>query len=324
MSTVGATVPAVVLDRFGGPEVLGVRSIPRPRPAADEICVRVDLATVNPTDLLLRAGAQASSVESADGPWTPGMELAGVVLGVGTGCSDAGFAPGDPVVGLVDPRRRAGGAQAGVVCVPSSWLAHRPASLSTEEASALPMNGVTALMVLEALDPSPGWTVVVTGAVGALGGYVMSLLKEAGCVVIAHTRRGDDELARSLGATHVIADEDLIAGARAIVPAGADALVDTALLGPLARPAVRAGGTVVHVRGTAERSDDGRTDHVVSVARRIGDRAALERVVQWAVDGVLRPRVNRVLPVGEVAEAHRLVAEGGLRGRVLLDLSIPG
>jgi NADPH:quinone reductase-like Zn-dependent oxidoreductase len=98
-----------------------------------------------------------------------------------------------------------------------------------------------------------------------------------------------------------------------------DALVDTALLGDRGRSAVRRGGLVVNVRPT-DVPDDGRQSCTVSVTKRLGDVAALNQVVALADQCVLTPRVHSVLPLREVQEAHRLVENGGLRGRVVLDL----
>jgi NADPH:quinone reductase len=87
-------VHAVVLDDFGGPEVLNVRPVDPTEPGPDEVRVRVEFATVNPTDVLLRNGAQAALLESPTGPWTPGMELYGVIEATGEHAAKGGSALG--------------------------------------------------------------------------------------------------------------------------------------------------------------------------------------------------------------------------------------
>lgn len=314
---------SVALESFGGPEVLKVHRAATPTPQPDQIRVRVEFATVNPTDTLFRKGAQERLLESPVGPWVPGMELAGVVDQLGANCADSGFRPGDLVVGLVNPRRSQGGAYSTFVCLRPTSLALRPASIPGPEAATLPMNGVTALMALEALSLSTDKSVLVTGGAGALGGYTMQLARAAGMTVIGQGRPGDEETMRKLGAAHVLTSADALPSAvHALLPQGVDALVDTAILGGPAEAAVRDGGVVVHVRPTAG-DDDPRLRHaVVSVTKRIDDKLALERVVTAAEEGILTPRVATVLEMSEAPEAHRLVEHGGLRGRVVLDMRL--
>jgi len=183
------------------------------------------------------------------------------------------------------------------------------------------MNGVTALMVLELLRSAGAATVLVTGAAGALGGYVVQLARHDGITVLGHGRPQDADTVLTLGAHHATSGDlaALRAQVHRLAPGGVDALVDTALLGDTTRDLVRPGGLVVHVRpGPAP--DDGRRTETVSVMQRIGDAAALEQVVTWARSGVLTTRVHRLVPVDRAPEAYRLVEGGGTRGRVVLDL----
>jgi NADPH:quinone reductase-like Zn-dependent oxidoreductase len=312
---------SVALEAFGDHEVLSVREVPTPSPRADQVRIRVDFATVNPTDLLFRKGAQQAALESSEGPWIPGMELAGVVDAVGADCADSGLLPGDPVVGIVNPRRSEGGAYASFVCLAPSSIAVRPAAISAPEAATLPMNGLTAIMAVEAIGLDAGDSVLVTGAAGALGGYVVQLAHAAGLVVIAHGRATDEKTLRDLGADHVVAGSEPLAEAvHRLFPDGVDALVDSAVLGGVAAAAVREGGVMVHVRPAPADADPRLAHKVVSVSKRMGDKAALEQVVADAEKGVLTPRVAKVLAMTQAAEAHRLVEGGGLRGRIVLDL----
>ena len=312
---------SVALESFGGPEVLSVRELPTPVPLDGQIRVRVDFATVNPTDLLFRKGAQQAALESSEGPWIPGMELAGVVDTVGADCTDSGLVPGDAVVGIVNPRRSEGGAYASFVCLAPSSVAVRPAAIPAQEAATLPMNGLTAIMAIEAIGLDGGASVLVTGAAGALGGYVVQLAHASGLVVIAHGRASDEKTLRELGADHVVAGTEPLADAvHRLFPDGADALVDSAVLGAEAAAAVREGGVMVHVRSASADADPRLEHKVVSVSKRMGDKAALEQVIADAEKGVLTPRVAKVLGMTQAAEAHQLVERGGLRGRIVLDL----
>ncbi|MBC9226496.1 zinc-binding dehydrogenase [Aeromicrobium sp. zg-636] len=275
---------------------------------------------MNPTDVLLRSGAQAALVESPDGPWIPGMELSGTVERLGQDYAGP-LAVGDNVIGIINSRRTDGGAQSGWICAPSSWFAKAPASVAAPEAATLAMNGVTAIMVLEHLLDEKASTVLVTGAAGALGAYVVQLAAAHDLTVIGLGRPGDAELIAQSGAAHVLSSDDsLLDRVHEVAPDGVDVVVDAALLMGEARSAARRGGLIVNVRPT-EPVDDDRRSATVSVMQRIGDTDALRAVVSWAEQGVLRPKVNRVLPAGAAQEAYRLVERGGLRGRVVLDLT---
>jgi len=226
----------------------------------------------------------------------------------------------DEVMAAVSPRRPEGGAQSQFLVVPAASVAPVPAGASLEQASTLPMNGLTALRGLELLDLPSGATVLVAGGAGLLASYVVPLAKRAGLRVLADAGPADEKFVRSLGADIVLPrGEDLAAAARHAVPGGVDAVFDTALLGRSLFPAIRDGGALVFVRGwDGEGVEDGVTIHPVWV----GD--VLERT-EWLVElsrlagvGVLPLRVAATFPPERAADAHRQLEAGGLRGRTVV------
>ena len=94
---------AVVFDEFGGPEVLHVRAVGDPVVGSGEVVVKIAAASVNPTDTLMRAGKQVAMMSGLTPPYVAGMEFAGHVHLLGDGVLD--FEPGQPVMGVVNPRR---------------------------------------------------------------------------------------------------------------------------------------------------------------------------------------------------------------------------
>lgn len=312
---------AVALHSYGGPQVLELLDLPEPEPAPGRVIVRVLAATVNPTDTLLRSGKQAAGMAGLEPPFVPGMELAGHVHQVGAGVE--GWRIGQPVMAVVNPRRPEGGAQAELVSVPAESLVPAPDSLDLVDAATLPMNGLTALKVVEALrEPgglSAGDTVLVTGGAGALGGYVVQLARHAGLRVVADAHDSDADLLRSLGAESIVPRGPAMSGAvRALRPAGVDAAVDAALLGDAVTELVRDGGPCVSVRGPRGDGDTRVRHHAVSVTQYAEDTGALARLAHAVADRVLTPRVAHRLPPARAAAAHELVERGGLRGRVVL------
>jgi NADPH:quinone reductase-like Zn-dependent oxidoreductase len=302
---------------FGGPEVLRVVTLPEPVAGPGEVVVRVAAATVNPTDTLMRAGRQTALMAGLSPPFVAGMEFAGHIHALGGPCGT--LRVGQPVMGLLNPRRPGGGAHAQYVRVPAASLALLPPALDLVEAATVPMNGLTAWMALEALELCPGGMVLVTGAAGAVGGYVIQLARHAGLTVIADAREEDADLVRRLGAHHVVPrGEGMDAAVRRRCPAGVDGLVDGALLGERAGALVRSAGVAVSLRRSNAIADSRLRQHGVSVTERLCDTAALAALAGLVRKGVLVPRVARTLPLSRAAEAHRLVEQGGLRGRVVL------
>lgn len=307
---------AVGLTEFGPPEVLHVVDLCDPTPGPDGVVVTVSAATVNPTDTLLRSGQQAATMTELSPPYVAGMEFAGRIAAVGEGVEH--LAVGDEVMGLVNPRRPEGGAQAELVRVPAASVVRAPAGLTAVVAATLPMNGVTALKALEAAGVGAGDWLLVTGATGALGGYVCQAAAHRGIRVVAGAHEADHALLRDLGVEAVVPrGEGMAAAVRTTVPDGVAAVVDAALLGDAADELVRDGGSSVSVRGP--RDGDPRLRHaVVSVTRHAEDTEALRAVADLTAAGVLTPRVAHTLTWDRATHAHTLVEQGGLRGRVVL------
>jgi NADPH:quinone reductase-like Zn-dependent oxidoreductase len=156
-----------------------------------------------------------------------------------------------------------------------------------------------------------------------VGGYTIQLAKAEGLRVIADAAPPDETLVRGLGADVVVSCGDAFATeVRAIVPGGADALVDAALLNELAFEAVRDGGAVATLRGFDGAGIAGRgiVFHPVYVRTYARERTKLDRLRAQAEEGIVTLRVARVLPLERAAEAHRLFEAGGIRGRIVLEM----
>ena len=306
---------AVGITEFGGPEVLQIVEKPVPEPGPGEVRIRVAAATVNPADTVLRSGRHGPP-EGLEPPYVPGMELAGTI-DVAPGGS--GFRSGDRVMAIVSPRTAGGGAQAELVVVPADSVVAVPDGISLIEAATLPMNGLTARLALDLLGLSPGETLAVTGAAGAVGGYTIQLAKVAGLRVIADAWPKDSELVRGLGADVVVPrGEEVAAAIRLATGDGADALVDAAVMGPLVLAAVRDGGQLA-----ALRSFRGETERSVKiipiwVGDYLHEQDKLAGLAALAADGRVTLRVARTLPAELAAEAHRRLEAGGVRGRLVL------
>lgn len=305
---------AVGFTEFGGPEVLRVLELPTPEAGPGEIRIRVHAATVNAVDALQRGGPAGPDAQP---PFVPGMDAAGVVDQVGPG-TDTDLRVGDRVMAVVVPSG-SHGAYAEQVVVPAESVVHAPHGATDAQVAALPMNGLTARLALDTLGLESGQTVAVTGAAGAVGGYVVQLAKAAGLRVVADASEQDETLIRELGADAVLRrGAEYPDRVRAEIPEGVDGLVDGARLGALTARAVRDGGQVVTLLGfdgPGERDVVFRPIVVFSYAR---ERAKLDQLRQLVEEGRITLRVAKTFPAEQAAEAHRLLAKGGVRGRLVL------
>ena len=159
----------------------------------------------------------------------------------------------------------------------------------------------------------------MTGAAGAFGGYVVQLAKADGLTVVADASGADEQLVRDLGADVVVRrGDDVAARIRAEFPGGVDGLADGSVQDAAVLPAVRDGGKVATVRGY--RGDgSGRVEVFPTLVRHYAENgAALDRLREQVESGALTLRVARTFTPEEAPEAHRVLAAGGVRGRLVI------
>jgi hypothetical protein len=199
--TVRHVMKVIVQDRFGAPEVLELREVDKPQVGDGEVLVQVRAASVNPADWYAMAGTPwvARPQLGLRKPKTGrlGLDLAGVVAAVGGAVR--GLTPGEEVFGAGT------GTLAEYVAVPEAALVRKPASLSFEQAAAVPVAALTALQGLRDKGQlRPGHQVLVNGASGGVGTFAVQLAKALGAQVTGVCSTGNVEMAGSLGADQVI------------------------------------------------------------------------------------------------------------------------
>ena len=214
---------AVIIDEFGGPEVLRVGDREMPEPDAGQVRVRVRAAGVNGVDAAIRSG-DAQQIFPTKLPTVLGLEIAGVVDASGPNVD--GLAVGDEVLGLAD-----GGGYAEYAL--STTVAPKPAELGWAEAAALPVAAETALRVLNMLEVARDDTVLIHGAAGGVGTVAVQLAVARGATVIGTASEPNHDYLCEIGATPVVYGEGLIDRVRAVAPDGIDAVFDAAGQGAL-------------------------------------------------------------------------------------------
>jgi NADPH:quinone reductase len=312
---------AIGLTEYGPASVLGPVEIPEPHAGPGEVRIRVRAAAVNPVDTIIRAGGFAGNDGAIIDPVVPGTDVAGIVDEIGTE-QPAGFdlAVGDAVTGFVVPSGSHGGYSAQIV-LPSPSVVRMPTGDDFAAGTSFLSNALTAEIALEALDLATGSTLAVTGATGAVGGYLVQLGAQRGLRVIASARIQEVDAVRALGAEVVLdRDADFVRGVLdATGGHGADALADPAILTAAVVAAVRDDGQVAFFLPTDV--DPGRGIRVFRsyVMRSNLRHDAITSIARAVAEGRLTTSVAGTLPAEDAAIAHERMERGGVRGRFVLE-----
>ena len=309
---------AIAEERFGGP--IALMDLPAPEIGRGEVLIRVRAAGVNPFDWKVADGILKGEQEHRF-PLILGFDAAGVVERVGAEVT--ALAEGDEVYGYLFKPVVGGGAYADYVSAPASIVAKKPESTGFAEAAALPTPGLTAMDLVDAVDPTEGQTALVVGATGGVGSYAVQLAARRGARVIATARRANEEYARELGAAETIdhTREDLVGSVLVAHPGGIEAIVDVVSdCESLCRIAglVKKGGSVASSlyaaddEGLAERSIKATNVGMQPDARRL---ALLSRLVDA---GEISVSLESTFPLKKAHEALEENRKGHVRGKIVL------
>ncbi|WP_199434266.1 NADP-dependent oxidoreductase [Qaidamihabitans albus] len=297
------TFRAAVVRTPGGPDSIEIIEVPVAEPGPGQVRVEIAGATVNPVDLAVADGV-FHRLGLIDQPEHTGLgwDFAGTVSAAGP---DVDLPVGSRVAGLVGGFDRDFGTYAEQLVVPASDIALVPDGLDLVTAAAVPVNSLAAAQLVDLLGDGGGRSLLVTGAAGAVGGYVIPLARDRGWRVTGLARAEDEEFVRGLGA-----------GFTAQAAPGWDAVADGAALQEQGVALVRDGGLFVGVQpGALPAEERGVTVRVV-VAEPDGPRLA--QLLDATAKDRLPARVHAVVPLDQVATAHRAVAKGGVRGKYVL------
>jgi NADPH:quinone reductase-like Zn-dependent oxidoreductase len=303
MST--STFRTAIVRKPGGPDSIEIVDVPVVEPGPGEVRVRIAAASVNPVDLGVAAGVfHGMGLVNQPEHTGLGWDFAGIVEATGAGVD---LAIGTRVAGMVAGFDRDFGTYAEQLVVPAADVAVVPDGLDLVAASTVPLNGLAAAQIIDLLgEPSADANrLLVTGAAGAVGGYVIKLAQDRGWQVTGLARPDDEEFVRSLGAEFTEHAEP-----------GWDAVADAAKLQERGLALVRDGGSFVGVQPGAEPITERGVTVAAVVAHADGPR--LGELLARTASGELPARVHTVLPLDQVADAHRAVAKGGVRGRYVL------
>lgn len=318
---------AAVVERYGPPEVVEIREVPKPVPGDDEILVRIRATTVNSGDARVRGlrvpRGMALMMRFALGFSGPkqkvlGFEGAGEVELVGARVT--GFRPGDRV--LASHGFKFGLHAEYATFKESDAITRIPDGLSYEEAVAIPFGAATALFFFKEGNLKAGESLLVNGASGAVGVQAVQLGKHLGAEVTGVCSARNAELVRSLGADHVIAydREDFTRNGKTY-----DVIMDTHGNAPYARvkASLAPTGRFLMVIGDLWQMIAGRFIRQVVPGEDNGTAISAEvyaRLLDLAAKGTIRPVIDKVYRFDEIVEAHRRVDGGHKVGSVVVTL----
>jgi NADPH:quinone reductase-like Zn-dependent oxidoreductase len=303
---------AVQYDSYGGIEVLDVRDVAKPVPAAGEVLVEVKAAGINPGEAMVRQGF-VHDRWPATFPSGQGSDFAGVVAETGPHVDTV--TAGDEVIGFTDQRA----SQAEFVVVPAVQLAQKPDNVTWEAAGGLFVAGTTAYAAVRAVALQQGDTVAVAGAAGGVGTIAVQLAKRAGATVLGIASPSNDEWLTAHGVVPVNYGDGL---ANRLGDAAPDGQIDAFL--------DFFGGGYVELAVTELGVDAERVDTIIDfpAIERFGvrgegnadaaDATVLAELADLVAVGELEVPVAEVYPLDQVREAFRRLEQRHTRGKIVL------
>ena len=310
---------AMVTPQFGGPDLFEERDVERPHPGPGEVLVRVVAAGTNPVDAKVRAAGGSRGLEA---PIILGADVSGVVEEVGPGVTD--LAPGDEVYYTPEVSGPgSNGAYAEYHVARADIVAKKPASLSHEEAAAVPLAGGTAYEALvRRLAVKVGETTLIHGGAGGVGSFAVQIARASGARVLATAGPDNQETLEALGADVAIdyTQQD-VAEVALDYTGGVDAVLDAVGGETVVNsiPATRPFGRLATILGAqGDLTPLYQKNQVLFGVFLTRERARLEELARLIERGQVRPLVDQVLDLGEVGKAHERLDSGHGRGKTVL------
>jgi NADPH:quinone reductase-like Zn-dependent oxidoreductase len=331
---------AVIAETYGGPEVLELADVDKPQLGPNGVLVRVYASSVNPVDWKLRKG-MLSGFWKLRFPVIWGCDLSGVVEQVGSAVTF--FKPGDEVYGCKHGKvaQTYRGTYAEYVVAPENTLARKPARLSHEEAAAIPLAALTAWQALVDMGGlQAGQRVLVHAAAGGVGVFAVQIAKALGARVAATASARNYDFLRELGADEVIdyakeKIEDKLSGYDIVLDGVGQSVWGSSfhvlkrggrlltLTPPTPEgPSGKIGFFVISGAAmgaaTVRAVLTGKKFALVSIKPRGGD---LEKINALIEAGKVRPVIEKVFPLEQIADAHRLSETGHVRGKIVVRIA---
>jgi NADPH2:quinone reductase len=315
---------AIVLTKFGEPEVLTEGEVNKPIPRENEVLVKVYATSVNPVDVAVRKGFFGSRTEL---PAILGYDVSGVIEAIGANVKD--FQVGDEVYYVID--LMSSGAYAEYHVANESIVAKKPASISHTEAASVPVAGSTAWVALiDRAGIKAGETVLIHGGAGGVGSFAIQIAKAAGAYVYTTCGHYDFDLVKSIGADKAIdyRNEDFVDMLmEETCGAGVDVVLTTVGGEVLAKSlaVIKQGGRAVTVTTGIQGNLDPALFKNITIhfVRLDNFRPKLEALRSLIERGLIKPVVGMTFPLNQAALAHKKLEIGGsdVHGKIVLQVA---
>jgi NADPH:quinone reductase-like Zn-dependent oxidoreductase len=309
------TMKAIVVHQFGGPEVLKYEDAPRPEPKEDEILIRTMAAGVNPVDAFIRAGRFGKG----NLPYTPGMEVAGIVEK--TGAKITRFKPGDKVYAHLG---HGDGGYAEFSLAKENEVAIKPKTISFEQAAAVPLAATTAWQALiDTAGLKSGQTVLIHGGSGGVGHFAVQIAKARGAKVIATASTENQDLLKQLGVDQAI---DYKKTRFEDVVKDVDVVLEATRSDSMARSygVVKKGGFIVSITGEPDQAELEKHGLRGSSMGVHPDAHVLEELARLIDSKKIVVVVSQVFPLAEASKAHEQIETRHTRGKIVLKVADEG
>jgi NADPH:quinone reductase-like Zn-dependent oxidoreductase len=321
----------MVINGFGGPEVLHIEDIPMPVPRPGEVLIHIAYASVNPADWKCREGWLAQFFDYKF-PFVVGFDAAGVIAGLGDGVTE--YKIGDRVVTSSNQGLGENGSYAEYLKVHTDRVSHLADSVEYKTAASIPTAAVTSWEALFGSgDLKASQSVLINGGAGGMGSFAIQFAKHAGARVAVTCGPDNIDYVKSLGADLAInyRSENVLKAVLAWAPEGVDLIVDTVGQGTLPEgiAMTRPGGVIAPIgtlivdepkfdQAEAEKRNV-RVIHTMSNRLKAGDQ--LRTIVGLYNQGVFKAPQLTELPLEQAGEAHRRVKDGHVRGKIVLKVA---
>ena len=300
---------AIQVHAYGGPDVLELEEVPRPQPAPDEVLVKVYASGVNPVDWKIRQGYRQHPL-----PFIPGWDVSGVVEEAGRNVTD--FRTGDEVYGRPDTSRN--GSYAEYITVKAIELGRKPTSIDHIRAAAIPLAGLTAWQALfEHAQLKKGQKLFIHGASGGVGTYAIEFAKWKGAYVIGTASAQNLSFLKELGADEAV---DYHTKNFEKQFTDIDVVFDT-IGGDTQKRSLqmlKPGGILVTTLKVEDEAAFKQKGVRITGMLTTSKKEDLEAIAQLVDDGFVKPIISKILPLEAAEEAHRIIENGHVRGKIVL------
>ena len=306
---------AIEINEFGGTDVLNLVKIPKPAVSSNEVLVNIFTASVNPADSKMRQGLYPTD-KNFSFPYVLGRDFSGVIEICGDNVTE--FKSGDPVFGVLPAGRE--GTYLEQLAIDANLIAHKPSSLSHNNAAAIALTGLTALVAIEdSLELKANEKILIHAGAGGVGSYAVQLAHHIGAEVVTTASSINHEYLYNLGADKIIDyntedfDKTLSNIEVAFDLIGGEVHERTLKI-------LNTGGRIAYIAPLLENAKQPRHDITIIRPNVKRDRSHLLRIIElFEVGAVVAPE-TKVFSIENVREAHDLIETNHVRGKIILKI----